>query len=126
MNGQRETLLRSLKSPRIRPTQEPSEFIVEAVELFQKRIGAILIVRNVEFNQVCESRSEIMNITLEFNGKRYTLPSDIKEYLEILDITEGVQRGLLDNFLENLQIVTMALCVRVLWNQHSQRQRKNI
>ena len=99
LNGQRGTLLRSLGSPHIRPSQEASEFIVEAVELFQKMIGAILVVRNLEFNQVCESRRKIMNITLEFNGKQYTLPSDITEYLEILDITEGVQRGLLDNFL---------------------------
>ena len=41
-----------------------------------------------------------MNITLEFNGKQYMIPSDIKDYLEILDITEGVQHELLENFLK--------------------------
>lgn len=39
-----------------------------------------------------------MNITLEFNGKQYTIPSDIKEYLKILDITESTRRTLLENF----------------------------
>ncbi len=39
-----------------------------------------------------------MDITLEFNKKRYTLPADIREYIKILNITESVHIELQKDF----------------------------
>ena len=41
-----------------------------------------------------------MSIVLNFNGTVYTVPSDIMEYLKILDTTENVQETLIADFAE--------------------------